>query len=1594
MTASFPPIAIVGRACLLPGAASPAALWQAVSSGRDLLSSAPKNRWGMSPEDALCADPAGARDRAWSDRGGYVRDFTFDPRGLSLSPQDLQGLDPLFQWTLSTARAALEDVQGTVDRARTGTIFGNLSFPAAGLARFAESTWLKDAWGTAPGGGAVDPRNRFMSGLPALMLKKALSLGGEAHCLDAACASALYAIKQACDRLHDGRADLMLAGAVNCSDDLFIHIGFCALNALSRTGRSRPFHADADGLSPAEGAGFVALKRLSDALRDGDRIHGVICGVGLSNDGRGRNLLAPAEEGQERALRSAYAQADLDPRELTLLECHATGTPVGDATEVHSSARVFDGHPGLPLGSLKSNLGHLITAAGVAGLIKVTEAMRHGTRPPTLHVDQPNPALQGTPFRLLTAPEPWTGRKLAGVSAFGFGGNNAHLIVAAPEEAAALARTARPRPAPPTAPIAIVGIQLRAGSASDRAAFEATLFGGAPLSSTAADEVTLDLKTARFPPNDLKRTLAQQLMVLQQAEAVIAAQKSPLPRDTTGIYIGMGADPEVARYGARWRMATVARTANADDTWRDAARDGVIAALTAAGVVGTMPNIPANRLNNQFDLGGPSCAVSAEELSGLAALDIAARALATRELDAAVVGAVDLSCEPVHAAAARTLLPPERQLPGDAAVTLILKRLDDAEKAGDIVYAVLSRPDHESAGLRLSLGDLTPMLGHAHAASGLMHLAAAALCLHHRRFPGGAPWPDTRTADVSAVAMTGATDAWRLTGHRSPSSPAQNRSPAMPLRFPAHPRPISLPPLPEDARMDPSNEVEPAATHTQMMAPAPSLPSVMADLLSDDEPMPTAVAYAPAPVAPPRAAAPVAAAPAPVAAPVAAAGPMDTVYGHYQSQLAQLSQLHQEFVDQQAQVHQRFLQLRQNMMMSLFHAQGQQGQQGQAPAPHFDHHIPTPPPVAAPQAAPAPKFVAKAAPKAAPKAPVARPVVKAAPKAPVAKVVAAVAEGVVGFPGRPAGHAVADRSPSPVGMTLDREQLKVHSSGRISEIFGPKFVGQDGYEVQVRMPEPPLLLADRMTGLAAEPGSMKAGTIWTETDVTWDSWWLNRGRMPAGIMIESGQADLMLISYLGIDALNQGERAYRLLGCELTYHRSLPRPGETLCYDIHVDGHARQGPIRLFFFHYDCRIDGQPALTVRNGQAGFFSEQELAESAGILWTPESQEIREDARMDAPDQLTSRRSFSFEQVQAFAAGRPWDCFGEGFELAQTHTLTPRIQEGKMLFLRDIAAFEPAGGPWGRGYMRAEVDISPDDWFFEGHFKNDPCMPGTLMFEGCLQAMAFYLAGLGYTIQRDGWRFEPVTEVAYDLRCRGQVTPTSKKLTYEIFVEEVVSGPEPTLFADLLCTVDGLGAFHARGMGLRLVPDWPMTAMPELLAGHTEPRPVATDADGFPFDYASLMACAWGRPSEAFGKMYAPFDGTRKVARLPGPPYHFMSRVTHISQPINEMKTGIEVDLEYDVPQPGHWYFDDNAAKVMPFCVLLEAALQPCGWLASAVGSALRDSQDLLFRNLDGTGKLLVDILPGAGTLSTHVKLTNISRSAGMIIESFVVTCTID
>lgn len=2084
------PVAIVGHGCVLPGAQSPEELWDLVAERRSAITRTDPGLWRIDPG----ADRGKLAAEIVSETGGYVRGFSFDPSGFAVPASELEGLDEVFLYTLAATRDALRRA-GFDPRAgapRGSVVLGNLSYPTPGLVELAMGTW-RDG-GSLPEG--QNPKNRYMSGLPAHTVARAIGFGGGSFALDAACASSLYAVKLACDRLNDGVCDVAVAGGVNHADDLFLHGGFSALKALSPTGQSRPFHADADGLVPAQGAAVVVLMRLADALAQGKAVLGVVRGVGLTNDGKSRGLMVPTEEAQVRAMRLAYASAGLSPDAVSLVECHATGTVVGDGAELRSMREVF-GARGLAIGSLKSNMGHLITASGAAGIIKVLEAMRHGVKPPTVGVESPNAELEGGAFHVMREAEPWPSERprVAGISNFGFGGNNAHLVL---EEY-------RGQPFPEVHDkrtdhaVAIVAQSVRTGHAKDDAVLGQAFFTSHPphgpslVAEAPCDTVSIEAAGLRFPPNDLEAALPQQLLLVAAAQD-LETTLTKLAGDRTSILVGMQTDAEVARHAVRWC---------ADRAWVSALpqplRD---VGLTAATVIGCMPNIVANRLSHQLDYRGPSFAVSSEELSGNVALELAARALRHGEIDAAVVGAVDLACEPVSRAAGRAVLAQGRNVPGDAAVLMVLKRHADAVRDGDTVLAVLGSDAEPHASDRDALivsqdlenPGLSAKLGHAHAAAGLLHVAAAALACAHRALPtraGAMPWlpahggtKPSRTAHVEVVASSGErarttlsapfgsrgepmfvgprpaisvysaptregllaalasgaetthdpaarTHTYRVAvtsesheAHEARVAHARTLVAALPeetrvsfstledgiyfgntpmrgeLSFVytgaagAYPHmgrdlALAMPDLVDsftsrarsvrDAagwvytddptfdstpldklwgasylaqlhteltrkalgleptvaigycsgetnsvfalgawedldgfrrdvnesrvydrelcgellclrsawKLDPetpaewstwrirakSTDVEAAlaneprvhlvivnASHDVVIAgdpagcarvgaifgrkaqrtlgydfimhcqearefesrwralhtrPTKAVPGVrfythatlssyepstqacadaltgqamnrvdfpalierayadgvrifiehgphagctkwIGDTLGDREHLAIALdrfghsslfqgvecaaklfaagvavdfaaltralegAKAVAPqrarslrLAVPAHPAAVPAKPAaptrPSASPTArATGPkvnllrartngagegdvlakapflasvlfarpvaFVTTNGAAHGEGAELTFAHAppadpvhdastlydsasttlpepstmptvpssssppatapeahsatSVVDALAAHHERIAELHRAFLRQQFAVQAHFVNttlaplaglvaQGAAPAhttSQESNSFGVLAPTSVDSLAHAPQsFAELPAPSVAPKAQVAHAAApptslpaapKLAPTNGTAKAPNGALAKAIPTPSAPAPKpTLATPAPAatitlprvtkvapprtPTGLKVDRKGLEVLSSGKISSIFGPLFEQQDGYARQVRMPEPPLLLADRVLGIEGEPGTMGTGTIWTETDVKEDSWYLHEGRMPAGIMVESGQADLLLISWLGADFLNKGERVYRLLGCELKSHGPLPTIGDTLHYEISVDGHAEQDGIRLFFFHYNCWVNGELRMSVRSGQAGFFTDEELANSAGVLWTPEAAEPKKDARLDAPAALTEKRSLTKAEVGMLADGKIREVFGEAFARADTHTRTPVFAGDKMRLLDEVDVFDPQGGPWKRGYLRATLHLTSDDWFFDGHFKNDPCMPGTLMLEGGLQAMQILMTGLGHTLDHDGSRFEPMAEQNYSLRCRGQATPTSKEVVYEIFVEEIHGGAEPILFADILGSVDGRKAFHCKRMALRLVPAWPLDAGRMKVDIPKDDRPVAV-VDGFKFDYASLLACAWGRPSLAFGPMYERFDSPRRVARLPGPPYHFMSRVTHAEGKIGGMEPGSVAVIDYDVPR-GEWYFGQNAAYAMPFAVMLETALQPCGWLASYAGGALAAEENLYFRNLDGTGTQHREIPDDIGTLSVRTKLTNISEADGIVIMSFQV-----
>jgi acyl transferase domain-containing protein len=381
-----------------PDGPDPATFAANTLAGKSAARELPADRW-IIPPDAACT-PEFAADRTYSRRACLIDDFSANLDGLAVDPALVAALDPLYALTLAAGRQAFESaVTAPLDRARVGVALAAIALPTdassaitRGLLGGDFARRLFASSGVPPSTFAGDfpqdvhPLNAQVTGLPARLLAAALGLGGGSFTLDAACASSLYALKLACADLRRGRLDAVLAGGVSRPECLYTQMGFSQLRALSPSGVCRPFDAAADGLVVGEGAGIVVLKRLDDALAHGDRIHAVIRGMGWSNDIAG-SLLAADSAGQLRAMRQAYREAGWQPADVDLIECHGTGTPLGDAAEFASLRALWEDTNAPPgactLASVKASIGHLLTGAAAAGLIRTLLAMEAGQLPPT-----------------------------------------------------------------------------------------------------------------------------------------------------------------------------------------------------------------------------------------------------------------------------------------------------------------------------------------------------------------------------------------------------------------------------------------------------------------------------------------------------------------------------------------------------------------------------------------------------------------------------------------------------------------------------------------------------------------------------------------------------------------------------------------------------------------------------------------------------------------------------------------------------------------------------------------------------------------------------------------------------------------------------------------------------------------------------------------------------------------------------------------------------------------------------------------------------------------------------------------------------------
>jgi PfaB family protein len=2145
------PIAVVGMAGLFPGAPDLNTFWQNIIKKVDTTGHVPVDRWIVEPDAVY--EPNFKPDKTFSKKACLIHDFKFNPEGIDLEEDLLNALDPLYHMVLHTGRDALSGcVTAPLSKNRIGTVLAAIALPtdaSSAVTRKIRGTSFQEKLF----GPILSDKHKLLSteqclaarvtSLPGALLAEGLGLGGGSYTLDAACASSLYAVKLACDELISFRADAMLAGGVSRPECLYTQIGFSQLRALSPSGCCAPFDDRADGLVVGEGAGFLVLKRLDDAVRDKDNIYALIQGVGLSNDMRG-NLLAPASEGQVRAMRSAYAAAGWSPDDIDLIECHGTGTPIGDATELNSLRLLWEESGSTPgqcaIGSVKSMIGHLLTAAGVAGMIKTLLAIKHKILPPSLHFNQApkESPLNNSPFRVQTQAEKWKRRDnrtplRAAVSGFGFGGINAHLLFEEwnPEiETSKDYLTNYPTPkinSPRTADsVAVTGMAAVFGSVQSLKEFQETVLGGesiikkrpqgrwngcdsiadAVLKGRAAwggfiNEIALNTGNLHIPPKEIPDILLQHLLMLKVSVRAMEDAGLPLreerPRMST--FVGIEFDFEATDFHLRWHLYNLVREWKKRNSlglgpedeketslWLESLRNAYGPPLTATRTTGALGGLIASRIAREFRFGGPSFVVSNEAASGLKALEIGVRSLQQNEIDAALVGAVDL-CGDVRSVVTANQIRPytknknikpfdlsaDGTLPGEGAAALVLKRLDQAIKDGDRIYSVIKGIGRASGGgvtsgipsktayvrslerafedagvapFSISLvethgsgnrqedqieaeslneffgerkepcavGSAKPNIGHTGAVAGLASLVKTSLCLYQEIIPplknfttpNNHVWQNgafhipafpqywfrdrkngprractgSMTTDGNCMhvilegfeyssldrmpakvkkekkrplgsiqsglfvvegnnkndLIKGLDDLNRhvknsLSRYSSPSSPeiegvkkneyiersarswylkheldpekklavsiiadhakqletsiieAQTAvSSATPKRingsggfcysptplgitgktafvFPGSgnhyagmgidigvswpevlrkmdaetlqlktqfipecyvPWGISWGPGWENAahnkiHSDPLNMIFGQVIHSGIVAslvnsfgvkpesmigyslgesaglfalgawpdrgimlermrntdlfttelagpcnaarkiwniprneelnwcvaavnrPANSVRRAikkwpLARLLIINTPdqcvvggskhqieavintleceavflegvvtvhcdaaIPVADAYKKLhlfPTTPPEGIrfyscalgraydlTSESAANSILEQAVSGfnftalieqayqdgvrvfleMGPRATCTGMINRILNKLPHIAVSAcvrgetdqltilkflganitervpvdldalygIDSFPESTEPFLEEKSDRQVILIAG-------GKKPSPSLPQTMPKrqPPEPSTRQHAPDAKQTAAS-------------VLHSEMIQTMAENIEATADAHKAFLNfsdeltkgfekafalqtqlletvisdsklqvttkdlvrqtaekesvvqGDSSDAISTPPPAGVAPAFDRDMCMEFAIGSVAKVLGPEYAVVDTYNVRVRLPDEPLMLVDRILSVEGEKRSLGSGRIVTEHDVLNDAWYLDGGRAPVCISVEAGQADLFLCAYLGIDHAVQGKRSYRLLDAAVKFHRGLPQPGDVIRYEIEIDHFVRQADTYLFFFNFEGYIGNSHLISMSDGCAGFFTEEEVQNSGGIIFTEEDTRPLPGKKAPAWQPLVPLypESYDDDAIEALRHGDLERCFGhffEGVHLAETL----RLPGKQMKLINRVLLLDPDGGRYGLGFIRSEADIHPDDWFLTCHFMDDMVMPGTLMYECCAHTLRVFLQRMGWITDASDVCYEPVVGVKSILKCRGPVTPETRHVWYEIEIKEIGYAPEPFVIADALMYADSRRIVSFKDMSMKMsgTSREDIESFWEKTRRRNERQGLITDAHHPEterlqpplFNRDRILAFATGKPSEAFGNPYKIFDEERIIARLPGPPYSFMDRVVSIEPDAWLLKPDGWIEAEYDV-LPDAWYFRADRSSSMPFCVMLEIALQPCGWLAAYLGSALRSETDLKFRNLGGKAVLNHMILPVEKTLTMRSRLTKVSEAADMIIEHF-------
>ncbi len=1494
-----------------------------------------------------------------------------------------------------------------------------------------------------------------LGGIVASRIAREFRFGGPSFVVSAEEASGLRAVEVAARMLQSGQTDAMLVGAVDLTCDPRNLATLYGEKEFSRSGRVRPFDQAADGTLPGEGAVALVLKRLPDARADGNRIYAVIKGIG-SAYGASKEAPDAGVESYCISLQHAFQDARTDPATVRLMECHGSGLPEQDATEARALQHFFRGkiksaNQAVAIGALKPLVGNTGAASGLASLAKTALSLFHHLLPAMPDFSIPADALwDPASFHFPRETTYWTHDRLSGprtacVAAIAHDGGCMHTVLCQDNPPGASRSTAhdprmeRPMGLLPYGLFLLHGAdraellseleqlesmtrQWRNASQPDAVSVIEDLSNIWYQRAPANKHPDFNLSVLAHSPNDLLAQIAEARLCIQtnssrsmgprggicympEAESLQGQMAFIFP-GSGNHYVGMGRRlgaqfPEVLRDMDRrtdrlgsqmlphlfdpWRTAWPSNWAT--DSYQKLVADPLYPIFGQVIFGGQMA-----RLLKRFNL-RPDAAIGYSLGESAALFALGAWPDHGQMLDRLArsdLFKTELS-GPCEALRRTWEIPTDKQVCWRVAVVNRPAEQVDAS-IGAIAYVrrlIINTPNEcVIGGLEASVSEAIQRLGcealfldgvvtvHCDAAQSV---AQAYKDLH--RFP-------TTAVEGLRFYSCARGESYPLSSEAAADSILQQALGG--FDFPATIRRAYA----DGVRI--FVEIGPQSSCTRMirqiLSQSPHL-AVSANVRGEDEclsllkclgtlaaagqaiDLATLYGYhqdhfrhrtksGPTAIRVPVGGAPLILPPLPLLEPTphdegkliaqpsqdltSAPQPptchpaaMETVPSA-DSEGVEASYLDDSIEDLStnlnatARAHDQFLDLSREVTRQYGEAFEFQTQLlerlvqlgGQAPDP----------------ASAAPDFFPQ--------------------------------------PDTPPQHQVA----------FNRQQCLEFAIGSAGKVLGPRFDIIDTYKVRVRLPDEPLMLVDRILEVEGEICSLGSGRIVTEHDVLPGIWYLDGGRTPVCISVEAGQADLFLSSYLGIDHQVKGERSYRLLDARIHFHRGLPQAGDTIRYDIHIDRFVRQGATYLFFFRFEGFIGSEHLITMTDGCAGFFTEQEVRNSGGIILSEEDRASgpRLGGNPFIPILFVEKAAYDNAQVEALRTGDAARCFGDLFEGVQ---LPPalRLPGGRMRLIDRIVELSPDGGRWGLGSIRAEADIHPDDWFLACHFVDDKVMPGTLMYECCAHTLRVLLLRLGWVLDRDDICYEPVSMLPCRLKCRGPVTPSTRKVHYVVEVKEIGYHPEPYVVADAHMYADGHYIVFFKDMSMQ------MTGVTRQAienfwqarrSGHAEINAVqnATAETRPLYTREHILQFAIGSPSKAFGAPYAVFDKERVIARLPGPPYCFMDRVTSIEPQPWMLKADGWVEAEYDVPADA-WYFAADASGVMPFCVLLEIALQPCGWLAAYAGSALRSKKDLKFRNLGGNAQMHGNLRPGDHRLTMRTRLTKVFEAADMIIEHF-------